>query len=300
VLSIKRPSAAMVTSGVALLLALGGSGAYAADQAGLIGSHQIQNGAVTQAKIHTGAVSNQKLHNGSISWGKLNTNVQSRINAKTASGSTPIAGPQGPKGDTGATGATGAKGAAGATGATGAAGAAGQNGTNGTNGMNGTDGTNGSDGGAEPGESIQTATPDLTMDAAPGPNGSQGSAGFGWDSTTNGPVTSVTVGTPAQLSATALALGGGTLPDSGQITFVFDTDYLSVDASSLPSQCSIPSGDQADGIVVCAWSGSHSDQSEGITFNPVGATAETAVTATTTTDGETVTQQVPITVTSGS
>jgi hypothetical protein len=260
-LHFKRPTVGTVVAPIALVLALGGS----ADAAGVlhVGTSNIKNGAVTSQKIHKGAVAESKLSQG----------VQ--IQLKKA----------GQPGPTGAPGVTGAKGDTGAVGPVGPTGSAGAN------------GANGADGGPQPGESEQNCTPDICMDAAPGPNkfgNDQGSSGFGYDSTNNTVVTDLTVGNSYPFSATAL--GTSTLPNSGQITFNFDTDYLT--ATNLPSNCvdNDASSDNASGWVTCSWSGSHQDQSEGITFTAKNNTPETVVTSTTTTNGETVTQQVPISI----
>jgi hypothetical protein len=105
-------------------------------------------------------------------------------------------------------------------------------------------------------------------------------------------VTNLTVGNNYPFTATAI--GTSSLPSNGQISFNFDSDYLTT--SSLPANCvsNSSNSDEASGWVTCSWSGSHTDQSLGITFTANAPTPETVVGVTVTTNGETATQEVPI------
>lgn len=104
-----RARYANVTSTLALVVALGGTGAYAANT---IGSKDIRNGQVKNADLASGAVTSGKVRNGTL------------LARDFKSGQLPKA-TEGAKGDKGAKGDTGASGATGATGATGARGPAG-------------------------------------------------------------------------------------------------------------------------------------------------------------------------------
>jgi hypothetical protein len=62
-----RPSPAMVVASMALVISLGGVG-YAA---GLIGTSDIKNGAVTSPKLGPAAVRNPKIHDGAVTGAKV-------------------------------------------------------------------------------------------------------------------------------------------------------------------------------------------------------------------------------------
>lgn len=66
-----RPTPSMVVSMLALLVSLSGA-AYAG---GLIGTDDIQNGAVTTPKLHNGAVTKAKLHGNSVNGSKVVDNT---------------------------------------------------------------------------------------------------------------------------------------------------------------------------------------------------------------------------------
>ena len=53
-------------------------------------------------------------------------------------------------------------------------------------------------------ESFSSCSSTLCIDAPPGPKGEDGSGGWGWNSVTNAPVTTLTKGTNATLTVTAL------------------------------------------------------------------------------------------------
>ncbi|WP_281289801.1 hypothetical protein [Nocardioides rubriscoriae] len=103
----KRPSAPMIVSTMALVVALGGT-SYAATQ---IGSNDIKNGAVTSPKIKDGTIKPIDLAPGTVRTGPAGP-----------------AGPEGPQGPAGADGSPGASGAVGPAGPTGPTGPAGPQG----------------------------------------------------------------------------------------------------------------------------------------------------------------------------
>src|SRR5579875_2509421 len=168
------PSRSMLVASTALVLAVGGTGAaQATGMVHLIGTNDIQNGAVTTAKIH--------LH--AVGWDQLTADLQ----AKFGSGTQGPIGPQGPKGEKGETGATGPQGPAGPqgpkgekgdSGATGPQGPQGQQGQQGPQGPQGPQGVQGPAGTPILYESTQSCTPDLCIDAAPDPQGLAGSGGW--------------------------------------------------------------------------------------------------------------------------
>lgn len=102
---IRRPTYADVAATLALVLALGTGGAYAA-------------GKITGKQIAANAITSSKIKNGTIAPVDLSSATKRTM--------------AGPAGATGARGATGATGARGATGATGPAGPAGSTGPRGT------------------------------------------------------------------------------------------------------------------------------------------------------------------------
>ena len=103
----RRPSAAIVVAGVAIVLSTTG-GAYAANFNILpfnsVGTPQLENGAVTAAKVHPRTLLASDFRAGQLPV------------ARGATGATGPAGPQGPPGPPGSTGATGATGQTGPAG----------------------------------------------------------------------------------------------------------------------------------------------------------------------------------------
>lgn len=88
----RRPSAALVVSVVALIVALGGT-AYAGGFVGKnsVGSKQLKNNAVTSGKIKNGAVTTKKIANGAVTAGKINSSgliVPNALHANTADSAT--------------------------------------------------------------------------------------------------------------------------------------------------------------------------------------------------------------------
>jgi len=95
---LRRPSASMVVSLIALFASLGGVG-YAASQLpnGSVGSAQLQTFAVTNHKLGTGSVGNHKIENGAIGPRKMengaigaaqinSAEVQERVGGTCSSG----------------------------------------------------------------------------------------------------------------------------------------------------------------------------------------------------------------------
>jgi hypothetical protein len=112
---MRRPSAALVVSSLALFVALGGT-SYAISQLppNSVGNKQLRTGAVTSSKIKDGTISRKDLAAG-----------------------TALKGDAGPQGLTGAQGATGPQGATGSQGTTGPQGATGPQGDVGPQGPQG-------------------------------------------------------------------------------------------------------------------------------------------------------------------
>jgi hypothetical protein len=86
---LRRPSASMVVSVVALFFALGGVGYAAATiPPGSVGTAQLQKGAVVNSRIHNNAVTFNKIAPGTIGAARVNqTMVQLRVTG-TCSGTT--------------------------------------------------------------------------------------------------------------------------------------------------------------------------------------------------------------------
>lgn len=85
---VRRPSASMAISTLALFASLGGVG-YAATTlpSGSVGSDQLQTGAVTNGKIKNGAVGHGKLANGAVGKTQINSSqVQARVTGTCAAG----------------------------------------------------------------------------------------------------------------------------------------------------------------------------------------------------------------------
>jgi hypothetical protein len=97
---IQRPSPAMVVAGLALLLALGGTG-YAAGvlPLGSVGTPQLKADAVVSSKVKDGSLLARDFKAGQLPRGRQGEPGQAGAQ-----------GPAGPKGDPGAKGATGADG----------------------------------------------------------------------------------------------------------------------------------------------------------------------------------------------
>ena len=96
----QRPSPAMVVAGLALLLALGGTG-YAAGvlPLGSVGTPQLKADAVVSSKVKDGSLLARDFKAGQLPRGRQGEPGQAGAQ-----------GPAGPKGDPGAKGATGADG----------------------------------------------------------------------------------------------------------------------------------------------------------------------------------------------
>jgi hypothetical protein len=153
-MKLRRPTYADVAATVALVLALGTGGAYAA---GKISGKDIADNAITSPKIKNGAVKPVDL---------------SAAAKRTLTGARGPAGATGPAGPAGASGAPGQPGPSGAPGADGSPGAPGADGSVGPAGPTGAPGA--------PGPSGPAGAPGA--DGSPGATGSQGPRGFSaWD-----------------------------------------------------------------------------------------------------------------------
>lgn len=130
-------SVANVLATIAVILALGGTG-YAAS---LIGTDQLENGAVTASKLRKGAVTGAHVRRGTLTWRHLTP--PARATASRAKGAV------GPQGETGPAGAQGLRGEAG------------PQGPQGPQGETGPTGARGSDGTARAYAVIDPATPSI-------------------------------------------------------------------------------------------------------------------------------------------
>lgn len=110
------PRYANVTSTLALVVALGGTGAYAANT---IGSTDIRSGAVRSSDIGTGQVRSADLATSAVTSAKVRNGTLSRLDFKAGELPAGIAGPAGPAGPAGLTGPTGNPGVAGPAGVSG-------------------------------------------------------------------------------------------------------------------------------------------------------------------------------------
>jgi Collagen triple helix repeat (20 copies) len=177
----RRPSAAMIVAGVALILSLTG-GAYAANMLPFnsVGTAQLQNGAVTQGKLHVHSLLASDFAPGQIArfdrFGH-GRGPQGPPGKTGATGPTGPAGPPGPQGQTGATGPAGAQATAGPPGSQGPTGPAGPRGSQGPTGQTGPPGSQGATGQTGPmGSPGQAGTTGQT--GATGPTGPQGAPGL--------------------------------------------------------------------------------------------------------------------------
>lgn len=116
---IRRPSPALVVAGIALFVALSGTGVATIGQLarGSVGTLQLQNGAVTTPKIRDGAVTAAKVRTNAITSAHVRNRSLTRLDF--APGQLP-AGPVGPQGPVGPPGPAGPAGPAGAPGVIGA------------------------------------------------------------------------------------------------------------------------------------------------------------------------------------
>jgi Collagen triple helix repeat (20 copies) len=126
----RRPSAGLVVALVALFIALGSGGAYAAFKlpANSVGSEQLKNHSVGPAKLST--------------WVDTQLNKVSKLNT----GKSGTGGTNGTNGTSGTNGTNGAGGAQGQSGSTGTAGPQGQQGAQGQQGQQGVQGQKGVEG----------------------------------------------------------------------------------------------------------------------------------------------------------
>lgn len=126
--SLPRPSAALVVSSLALVVALGGTGyAVTALPRGSVGTSQLKTGAVTAGKLHDSSVTSGKVVDGSL------------LRRDFKPGQLPAgpAGPPGPQGGTGAAGPQGPQGSQGPQGPQGERGLTGPQGIQGPQGVQG-------------------------------------------------------------------------------------------------------------------------------------------------------------------
>jgi hypothetical protein len=168
-----KPSASFVVALVALFVAMGGAGAYAATN--LVGHKQLASDSVWHNNIAKGSVHMDNLS--SYLQGQLSKTGTAGTNGKDGTnGTNGATGPQGPTGKTGAGGANGKDGTNGTSGATGPQGPAGETGATGPQGPKGDTGATGSPGVAnlqadEPYGNDGLANPNITQSNTTVPNG---------------------------------------------------------------------------------------------------------------------------------
>lgn len=149
---------ANVIATLALFLALGGSGAWAATTiaSNSVGTSQLKNGAVTGQKVKEGSLLAKNFESGQLPAGAIGPTGASGPagepgetgprGAKGETGKPGDAGPRGAKGEAGEPGAAGAKGETGGQGQAGARGAKGETGETGEEGEPGKEGPRGARG----------------------------------------------------------------------------------------------------------------------------------------------------------
>jgi hypothetical protein len=157
---------------LALFIALGGTGAYAANQLlpkGSVGAKQIRKSAVSAKKLKANAVTTDKVADRTLLAEDFAPGVLgSTANGPSSSGADGASGPAGPRGAQGETGPQGPAGAQGDVGPQGATGPAGERGPAGLQGERGPAGSQGERGPAGPQGERGPA----------GPTGSPGLSGY--------------------------------------------------------------------------------------------------------------------------
>jgi hypothetical protein len=151
---------ANVIATLALFLALGGSGAWAATtiSAGSVGTLQLKNGAVTGSKVSEGSLLAKDFMAGQLPAGPAGpAGPEGAPGPAGAKGSTRLQGPAGKTGERGSTGESGERGEEGARGPRGQLGPEGEPGERGETGRRGAIGPQG-----EPGEPGEEGEPGIT------------------------------------------------------------------------------------------------------------------------------------------
>jgi hypothetical protein len=129
-------------------------------------------------------------------------------------------------------------------------------------------------------ETWTSCTDSLCVDTSPqGPNGLDGSSGWGWDYVANAPVTTLTVGTNATLTVTALQPSACS---KGTITVTYSSQDFSYvgNGDTTGATCSTSTFDRG-GVVTCSYTDfGDTDKSDSFTFTPLNPTSKALVTGT--------------------
>ena len=134
-------------------------------------------------------------------------------------------------------------------------------------------------------ESWSSCSSTLCIDAPPeGPQGLDGSGGWGWDNSANAPVTTLTVGTAASLTVTALQVNPCA---DGTITLTYSSQDFTLssppngDTSAVCSSNPFGPNNGRGGFISCTYSDfAHTDKSDSFTFTPNNPTNTALITAT--------------------
>lgn len=139
-------------------------------------------------------------------------------------------------------------------------------------------------------ESTGNSTPGLALDMAPGPDGSAGSGGWGWDASANKPVTELTVGTAATLTATVVQPGSETA--DGSLTFTYDPYDFALTTPAADGSCSVIAQTSQE---TCTFTDlDHAATSKPFVFTPKHADPDATVGVTALVNGEEATAQFPV------
>lgn len=124
-------------------------------------------------------------------------------------------------------------------------------------------------------EAWSSCSSTLCIDAPPGPNGEDGSGGWGFGTTA--PVTTLTVGTDASLTVTAMQVNPCS---NGTITLTYSShDFTFVKNGDTSATCTNPF--DRGGVMTCSYTAfANTDKSDSFTFTPQNPTKTALITAT--------------------
>ena len=129
-------------------------------------------------------------------------------------------------------------------------------------------------------EAWSSCSSTLCIDAPPeGPNGLDGSGGWGWNNAANAPVTTLTKGTNASLTVTAMQVSPSPCADA-TITLTYSSqDFTYVSNGDTSATCANPF--DRGGVVTCSYTDfAHTDKGDSFTFTPNNPTKTALITAT--------------------
>jgi hypothetical protein len=152
-------------------------------------------------------------------------------------------------------------------------------------------------------ESWSSCTESLCIDAPPqGPLGLDGSGGWGWNNSANAPVTSLTVGTPANLTVTVLQPPTPVFCTSGSITLTYSSQDFSLNLTDSGGNTGIAGSSVSfdrGGVATFSYNADffcHQDQSIAYTFTPRNSTNTALVTATVHVGGQEASETFPVSI----